>query len=43
MTKVAVTDRDTTLMNAVATILPETSAILFYFHVGKNVRAKCIM
>jgi hypothetical protein len=32
--------RDTTLMNVVAIALPETSAILCYFHVGRNVRAK---
>jgi len=42
MHKVIVTDKDTTLMNVVATVLPETSAILYYFHVGRNVRAKCI-
>jgi hypothetical protein len=42
MPKVVVTDMDTTLMKAVATILPETSAKLCYFHVGRNVRAKCL-
>jgi len=31
MRKVVVTDRDTTLMNVVATVLPETTAILCYF------------
>ena len=29
------TDRDTNLMNVVASVLPETSAILCYFHIGK--------
>jgi len=33
MQKVVVTDRDTALMNVVATVLPESSAILCYFHV----------
>nr|ABD32448.2 transposase, putative [Medicago truncatula] len=42
MPKVVVTDRDTTLMNVVAKFLPETSAILCYFHVGRNVRANII-
>jgi len=31
MPKVVVTDMDTTLMNAVATVLPENGAILCYF------------
>jgi len=43
MPKVVVIDRDTALMNDVAIVLHETSAILCYFHVGKNVRAKCII
>jgi len=42
MPKVVVTDRDMTLMNVVANDLPDNSAILCYFHVGKNVRAKII-
>jgi len=42
MPKVVVTNRDTTSMNVVATVLLETSAILCYFHVGRNVRAICI-
>jgi DNA-directed RNA polymerase subunit L len=42
MPKVVVIDRDTTLMNVVATVLPESKAILCYFYVGKNVKAKCI-
>jgi len=37
-----VIDRDTTLMNVVATVLPESSLILCYFHIGKNVRSKII-
>lgn len=40
--KEVVTDKDTTLMNFVATVLPTSSGILCYFHVGKNVRTKCI-
>jgi len=43
MPKVVVTDRDTALMNVVATVLPETDHVLFYFHIEKNVKAKCIM
>jgi len=43
MPKVVVTDRDTTLVNAVATVLPKSSAILCYFHVQKNVKAMCIL
>jgi len=42
MPKVVVTDRNTNLMKAVAIVLPKSSAILCYFHVGKNVRARCI-
>jgi len=42
MPKVVVTDRDTSLMNVVANVLPDCSAILCYFHVGKNVRARII-
>ena len=40
--KVVVTNRDTGMMNAVANVLPDSSAILCYFHVGKNVRARII-
>jgi len=43
MPKVVATDRDTSLMNVVATVLPETSALLCYFHVGRNVRGNCII
>lgn len=42
MPKVVVTDRDNALMNVVAKVLPETVALLCYFHIRKNVRAKCI-
>ena len=42
MPKVVVTDRDNALMNVVAKVLPETNDILCYFHIGKNVKAKCI-
>jgi len=43
MPKVVVTDRDNALMNVVAKVLPETAILLCYFHIGKNVRAKCII
>jgi hypothetical protein len=43
MPKVVVTDMDTALMNVIVKVLPETSAILCYFHVGRNVRAKIII
>ena len=36
------TDRDTGMMNAVTNVLPSSSAILCYFHVGKNVRSRII-
>jgi len=42
MPKMVVNDRDTTLMNVVATVLPDSSVVLCYFHVGKNVIAKII-
>jgi len=42
MPKVIVTDRDTTLMNVVAKVLPKNAALLCYFHTKKNVRTKCI-
>ena len=42
MPKVVVTDRDNALMNVVAKVLPETNTILCHFHIGKNVKAKCI-
>ena len=40
--KVIVTDKDGALMNAAGTVFPETYTMLYFFHVGKNVRAKCI-
>jgi len=43
MPKVVVIDRDTGMMNAVANVLPDSSAILCYFHVGKNVRSRIII
>jgi len=42
MPKVVVTDRDTSMMNAVENVFPDSSAILCYFHAGKNVRARII-
>ena len=42
MPKVIVTDRDTGMMNVVANVLPDSSVILCYFHVDKNVRARII-
>jgi len=42
MLKVVVTDRDNALMNVIAKVLPERDVILCYFHIGKNVKAKCI-
>ena len=40
MPKVIVTDRDPTLMKAVAEVLPKTDHVLCYFHIEKNVNAK---
>ena len=42
MPKVVVTDKDTGMMNAVTNVLPGSSAIMCYFHVGKNVRSRII-
>ncbi|GAU30678.1 hypothetical protein TSUD_39020 [Trifolium subterraneum] len=39
--KVVVTDRDTALMNAVAKIFPNSTALVCQYHIYKNVRAKC--
>jgi hypothetical protein len=39
--KVIVTDRDTALMNAVAKVLPNTTALVCSHHISKNVIAKC--
>jgi len=43
MPKVVVTNKDTSLMNAVAIVLPKSYAIFCYFHVKKNVKARCIL
>jgi hypothetical protein len=43
MPTVVVTDRDTTLMNAVANVLPKSYAMNCYFHLQKNVKARCIL
>jgi len=42
MPKNIMTYMDTTLMNAVASVFLNTIVLHCYFHVGKNVRAKCI-
>jgi len=42
MPKVIVTDRDTAFMNVVGIVFPKTDTMLCFFHIGKNVRAKCI-
>jgi len=42
MPKVVVSDRDNALMNVVVKFLPEIDHILCYFHIGNNVKAKCI-
>ena len=41
--QVIVTDRDSTLMNAVKTMFLETTNLLCWFHIDKNVKAKCKM
>jgi len=43
MPRVVVTDRDTSLMNTVANVLPESYAMNCYFHVQKNVKQRCIL
>jgi len=43
MPKVVVTDRDTTLMNAVANVLPESYAMNCYFHVNFFFKARNIL
>jgi len=42
MPKVVVTDKDNALMNVIAIVLLKTNHILCYFHIEKNVKAKCI-
>ena len=39
--QVIITDRDSTLMNAVKTVFPESTNLLCQFHIDKNVKAKC--
>jgi len=38
---VIVTDRDLVLMNAVKTMFPECTNLLYRFHIDKNVKSKC--
>ncbi|KAH1215405.1 PKS-NRPS hybrid synthetase [Glycine max] len=38
---VIVTDKDLTLMNAVKTVFPECTNLLCWFHIDKNLKAKC--
>ncbi|KAL5137337.1 Protein FAR1-RELATED SEQUENCE 5 [Glycine soja] len=38
---VIITERDLTLMNAVKTVFPEGTNLLYRFHIDKNVKAKC--
>ena len=38
--QVIVTDRDSTLMNAMKTIFPKSTNLLCWFHIDKNVKAK---
>jgi alpha-glucosidase len=40
MPKVIVTDRDKSLMNAVETVFPNSTAMVYRYHVSKNVKAK---
>jgi len=42
MPKVIVTDRDPSLMKVVAEVLPKTDHVLFYFHIEKNVKSRCV-
>jgi len=39
--QVIIIDRDSTLMNAVKTLFPESTNLLCRFHIDKNVKAKC--
>ena len=43
MPRVVVTDRDLSLMKAVANVLPESYAMNCYFHVQKIVKQRCIL
>ena len=38
---VIVTDRDLALMNAMKIVFPEATNLLYWFHIDKNVKAKC--
>ena len=39
--EVIVTDRDLSLINAVKTVFPDATNLLCWFHIDKNVKAKC--
>ena len=41
ISRVIVTVRDLTLMNAVKIVFPEITNLLCLFHIDKNVKAKC--
>nr|ABN06054.1 Ovarian tumour, otubain, putative [Medicago truncatula] len=43
MPKVIVTDRDMSLMKAVAHVFPESYAMNCYFHVQANVKQRCVL
>ena len=36
-----VTDKDSTLVNAMKIVFPESTKLLCRFHINKNVKAKC--
>jgi len=42
MPKVIVTDRDPALMKVVSEVLLKTDHVLCYFHIEKNVKARCV-
>jgi len=39
--QVIVTNKNSTLMNAVKIVCPEATNLLYWFHIDKNVKAKC--
>ena len=39
--RVIITDRDLALVNAVKIVFPEATNLLYWFHIDKNVKAKC--
>jgi hypothetical protein len=41
MLKVIVTDMNTTLMNVIAKIFQNSVALVYWYHISKNVRDKC--